>query len=351
MADTNTTPKERIRIFDREGFPVAEFRTTVQRSWAIGEEGRAVFSYPSRKTDIVNEQVLQFGNWLWVQNDTLPDWVGMIDVPRHWTARTVNVCAYTPERQFALRRGPIEDVLTGSSGTIFERLLQYVNLEETTVLRAGNIYRGGTQRQETINPTTLDKDLKRIQQRSGEEYQFRPATDVAGRLIVYCDWLDRLGIDSPVLLHEGRGGGNIEATENIMIEDGPIINDTLGYGDGQTWKSKPTTKVIDPTSTGRYGLRQDSKGYSGVTTTQALIENSTSHIAQFKAPARSFEITALNVGETFQYINLGNRLKLRFQNIGFYNGTQGFETTVRILGMAYDPTEKNKVVLVVEEIS
>lgn len=349
MADTSTTPAERVRIFDPDGLPLAEFRARVQRSWVIGDTGRATFSYASRKTNVVNEKALQFGNWLLVESDTLPAWVGVIDTPRYWSARSVDVFAYTPEHVFGWRRGPLEDVLTGSAGTIFEGILNRVNYWEPTIIQAGDIWRGGVQRQETINPTLLNKDLKRITERSQEEYQWRPSTGTNGRLVVYADWLEQLGEDTSVMLHEGAGGGNIEAVGNIMVEDGPIVNEVLTYGDGETWRSKPRAVVRDQDSIGRYVLRQDAKGYSGVTNVQTLTDNGANHIAQFKSPARTFRLNALNVGDTFKYIRLGNRLPLQFQNIGFYTGEQGLKTRVRIVGMAYDSSEKNKINLAVEE--
>lgn len=349
MADTNTTPQERIRIFNRDGFPVAEFRATVERSWIIGDEGRAIFEAASRKTDLVNERVLQYGNWLLVQSDTVPTWVGVIDIPRRWGSREVTIHAYSPERVFRQRRGPTEAVLNGSAGSIFEQLLAYVNQAQPTVIRAGNIWRAGSQTQLTVNPTKLSEDLKRLQKRGGEEYQWRPSIDASGRLVVFADWLPRVGVDTSALLHEGKGGGNLELTQNIYVEDGPIVNDVLAYGDGETWNSKPMQVVTDTTSIGKYGLRQDSKSYSGVVDLQTLNVNGRVHLAAYKNPLRTFRLNALNVGDTFKYIALGNRLKLRLENVGFYMGSTGLETQVRIIGMAYDPDDKNKINLVVEE--
>lgn len=349
MADPNAIPLDRIRIFDRSGNPLIEFNTRVSRSWVIGDEGRASFSYASRKSDVVNERALQFGNWLLVENSVLPSWVGVLDTPREWGTREVTVRAYTPERVFSWRRGPLEEKLTGSAGTIFEKILQYVNAAEQTILQPGDIWRGGAQREETINPTLLHEDLKRLQERSQEEYQWRPAV-FNGQLAVYADWLDLLGFDTGALLHEGREGGNIKTERRVMIEDGPIANDLLAYGDGETWQSKPAVSVVDNESIGLYGRRQESKYYSGVTNTQTLTENGSEYVSQSKQASRTFRITALNVGDTFRFIGLGNRLTLTFQNIGFSQGTLGFSTLVRILGMAYDPDERNQISLVVGEV-
>lgn len=348
MSDSNEIPVDRIQVFDREGIPIAEFRATVMRSWILGGEGRAAFTYPSRKTDIVNKDVLRFGNWILIQNSVLPPWVGTLDTPREWSPRNVTITAFTSEHVFGWRRGPLEEKITGSAGTVFEKLLQYVNRAEATILRAGDIFRGGVQREETINPTLLSRDLERIFERSGEEYAFRPVVS-GGRLIVYCDWSKKLGVDTGVLLHEGKGGGNIESVDNVMVEDGPIVNDLLAAGDGESWVSKPVYEVTDATSRGEYGLRQDSQEYTGVTNTRTLRDNGETFIATAKDPTRAYNINALNVGDTFQYIALGNRFNLRFENVGFTGEGLGFETTVRILAMMYNPQLRNKIELVVED--
>lgn len=350
MSNSNAYPQERVRIFDRNGFPLAEFRASVERSLVIGGEGRAEFNYPSRKTEIVNKDVLRFGNWLLVESDTLPAWVGVIDTPREWSPRIVAVHAYTPEKVFGFRRGPLEEKVTGSAGAIFEKILAKVNQAETTVIRAGDIWRGGKQREETLNPTPLSEDLQRLVERSGEEYAWRPETDTNGRLVIYADWVQRLGTDTTALLHEGKGGGNVESLNNIFVEDGDIINDILAYGDGMTWISKPISSVIDADSIQNYGLRQTAQEFTGVSNVTTLSNNGQEQLNQKSEPIRTFHINALNVGDTFQYLRLGNRLVLRFENIGFTGESLGFETNVRIVGMVMDSDQKNKVELVLEEV-
>lgn len=350
MADPNTTPKERIRIFKRDGSAIAEFRANVPRSWVIGTEGRAQFDYSTRKTDIVNEDVLQFGNWLLIENDQLPPWVGVIDTPRTWATRKVTISAYTPEHVFGWRIGPLEEVITGSAGTIFTRLINRVNQAEQTIIRAGSIWYGGPQRQETINPTLLNQNLKQLWENSHEDYAWTPRVGADGRLVVYGKWVPILGEETGALLHEGKGGGNIEAVDRIMIEDGPILNSILAYGDGETWTSRPNVTVKGAGSIGRYGLREVGEEFRSTQSITTLTANATAKLAEFSTPARSFQLNALNVGDTFKYISLGNILKLQLQSVGFGMGGLGFMGRVRIIGMQYDPAMRNKIKLVVREV-
>jgi hypothetical protein len=350
MSTPNNVPQDVVRIFNREGYEIAKFQTSVSRSWAIGEEGRAQFTYASRKSDIVNESVLQFGNWLLVENSQIDSWIGIIDVPREWNSRDVTVSAYGAERLFSFRRGPLELVLNATPGGIFGYLIQLTNAAETTRLRWGNLWRGGKAMQETLNPTPLSEDLRRVVERSGEEYAFRAGQDDTGRLVVYGDWVQRLGADTPCLLQEGKGGGNVEAVGRILVEDGPIVNDELAYGDGMTWTTKPNVIVADPASRAKYGLRQDGQEWDGVTSVTTLISNSTERLRALKNPLRTFRLNAINVGDTFQYMHLGNVVNVRLQNVGFGTGGLGYESRVRIIGMSYDPAMKNKLSLVVEEL-
>jgi hypothetical protein len=351
MSDSETVPTDRVRIFDRLGTPLAEFTTNVQRSWVIGDEGRAQFRYPTRKTNVVNEGVLQFGNWLLVDSSTLPPWVGVIDVPRQWSTREVVVHAYSPERVFGWRIGPPEEVLNANAGTIFERLISRVNEAEQTIIRAGNIWKGGAQLQVTLNPNTLDEYLRDIYEQSGQEYGFSRHISADGRLAVHGNWLPFIGAETGVLLHEGQGGGNVEATGQILVEDGPIVNSAFAYGEGETWQSKPSVTLTKPLSIGRFGLRQAGVEYSGVTSATVLAENAGEYLRQFHVSAKTFSLNALNVGDTFKYTRPGNIFNVQFQNAGFRGGSVGFASRVRIIGMGYNPTTKNKVQLVVREVA
>jgi hypothetical protein len=350
MADTSVTPSDRIRIFDRGGNPIAEFRATVSRSWLIGDEGRCSFTYPTRKTQVVNDEVLRFGNWILIQNTQLPPWVGMLDTPRQWSSRNVTVSGYTPEHLFGHRIGPPEEMLTGSAGTIFESLIARVNLAEQTILRAGNIWRGGPQRQEIVNPVPLNETLKTLWERSGEDYTWVPNVGTSGRLTIHGNWLQFLGYEPGIRLHEGKGGGNIEAAGRILIEDGPVYNSIFAYGDGETWKSKASANASNTASIGRYGLREQSEEFSGTTSLTTLAATAAQRLREFAQPARSFTLNALNVGDTFKYISLGSIYTVRFENIGFYGGALGYAGRVRIIGMSYNPDVRNKINLVVREV-
>lgn len=344
----NSIPVDRVRIFDRAGSMLAEFKARVERSWALSSEGRAQFTYATRITDIVNPKVLNFGNWLLIENDTLPTWVGVIDTPRSWSARNVTVSAYTTEHVFSWRRGEIETSRYTAAGNIFEYLLYLVNVKEPTIISKGIIDNSGVIMSETINPTSVSDVLKRIQSRSQEEYSFRPVVNDAGRLTVFADWSKRVGVDTSALLHEGKGGGNIEQVGGILVEDGPIVNDYIAYNDAMTWGSKLIKQEFNRQSISDYGLRQGGGEYSGVTRGTTMRQHAAGFIRRNGTPRGIFRINALNVGETFKYLAIGNRLFLQFQSSGFSGGGLGYEARVRVIGMHYDSANKNKINMTVE---
>ncbi len=346
-----TAPRETIKIYDRFGSELVQFRAAASRSYVIAREGRLSLNLATRKTQYVNPDVLKPGNWILVQSDTLPDWVGVIDMPREWGYRTVKVYAYTPERVFSWRRGPLEQVIAGSPGALVTQLITIMNDAQQTVIRAGIMYKGGTQRSETLHPNPLSQNLANIQTQSREEYSWRPVIDSNGRLIVYCDWSKNIGDFVECPLVEGKKGGNIENTGSTLTEDGTIVNDLLGYGKGATWATRPSvpTKSVD-TSLSDYGLMQGSKDWGSAFEPAVIAQNNLAYLGVYSQPRKTFGVTALNRGQTFQYMKLGNRLTLQMQSVGFTGDGVGTETTVRILGMGYDPLSGQKLQLVLQEV-
>ena len=334
---------DRLRIFNRSGFEIASFQASVSRSWAVGLEGRASFEYASRKTNIVNEEVLRFGNYLLVESDILPAWIGAIDTPRSWSKDAVTVNAYTLERLFQYRRGALEQKLTGSAGTIFGRMVNIINAAEKTVLQIGTTWTGSVSREETLNPNTLERNLKSLQERSGEDYEFVPQI-VNGRLVVFANWVQSLGVETPLTLLEG---GNIENAR--MTEDDNIINDLLGYGDGATWTSRPAAITQDVQSIAKYGLRQDGKEWTGVSIISTIQNNNNEYLATRTKPRKIFDITAIDLGDTFSYLRLGNRVNVYLRNMGFLETGRGTQERTRILGMSYNPRQGDKIKLVLRD--
>jgi len=343
-----TVPVDRVRIFSRDGKQLTEFNHSVARSWAIGAEGVAGCELPTGKAYSA-EEFIEYGNWLLVENSLLPDWVGVIDVPREWSANTVSIYAYTAEHVLTWNSGLEEEKMSTSAGGIFERIIEIVNDNEQTIVAPGHIWRGGQHREETLNPNTLDVDLQRIYERSGEEYFFAPEVDADNQLAVLGNWLNRLGDETEYYLTHGSGG-NLELLEQALIEDGPIANDVVAYGEGATWAEKARARVRNQYSINKYGLRQFILDDKKTTDGETLRSYAEKYVREHSNPVRRLSASALNIGNTFDYIKLGNVVNLVLKNSGYHGGKTGTETRARIIGMAYDPDQGHKVDLVIEEI-
>jgi len=345
-------PKDRVRIFARDGATLAQFQTSVERSWVIGEEGRAWFSYAARNTSIVNEKLLRFGNWILIENSALGmPWVGMIDTPRSWSSKRVTVYCYDPLHIFGQRRGAAEYQFTGmSAGSLFLKVLAFTNGLESTIIEAGDVWEGGRQIDLNVRPGLLNNFIRDITEQSGEEYSFRPVVNDKGYLKIFVDWSEKIGVETSVYLQEGKRGGNLETSETELSEEGPIMNDLLAYGEGETWDTKPKATLTDETSRQLYGLRQDVYEVIGSASIAGVGMAGQSWLNRYKYPTNTFSLRAINMGDTFKYLSMGNVLTARL-SVGFNpDGTRGKVARVRIVGMYYNPEERTKIDLRVTEV-
>ena len=331
---------DRLRIFNRSGFLLAEFSVSVSRSYVLGARSTASFEVATNQT-YCTDNVLNFFNWVVVESTNKPDWVGLIS-SRVWGKSTVTITALTPEFLLSKRIGDKETLIQGSAGMIFSEIIRQVNRDDVTILKVGEVYIGADM-EETIDPTSLDRDLKRIFERSKEEYLWRPGFDSAGKLSVYGDWVKQAGVDKNFTLWQASGGGNIELNDRTLVEDAPDGNYIYGYGNGITWDAKPIAISTDTTSRNKYGLIQKSVSYYGLKTIDAIQKNADAELLLSKDSANVYNVKAIDNGDTFANLALGNVLNLNLTNVGFLSGVLGTIIKVRIIGMMYDPDNGEKI--------
>jgi len=337
----------RVMIYDQGGAALAEVEASVTRSWVLSDVGEAAVTLAITDAKC-RQEVIEFGRLVVVEHDRLPAWVGVIDVPRDWSRMKVIVKSLSAEQIFHYRVPPAVKTLTGTAGALFAEMLAIANLQGDTLMRPGEIYLGGQTRQETINLTRLLAEIKRVSNRSGHEWGVTPEIGTDGRLTLRAHWWERRGgmVDDLAL----EEGWNIEATDDVLSEQGEIVNWLMGYGDGATWASRPIVIRQDDDSIARYGLHQDARAYDGVTSPATLEASVLADLARLKQPRRTFGLTALDVGNTFTRVGLGNILRLRLISTGFTGDASGLEATVRVRAMEYKEAE-NKLDLVVDEVT
>jgi hypothetical protein len=335
---------ERITIYNYRGEPLTNIKASITRSWVLGGVGEASFeiAYTDPKCQ---QEYLEYGNFVLVEHDTLPPWVGVIDTPRQWTNSSVQVKAYEAAKVLQWRRTQAGQLLTGSAGSLFTQLINIANAAGDTRIRIGSIYSDSTSRQERLSDNVYQHVLN-LRARTGNDFQFTPASD-DGKLIIVADWLSRDGEAAVIPLVEGK---NIESNDALLSEEGTIINDLIGYGDASTTGSRLTSKYYDETSASRYGLRQAFTTFSGNIVQGTLDANTKNTIIANRNAQRILGIKALDVGATFANLRIGNTLQLVMKSVGFVQGERGYQATVRIVGMKYSSTI-GTVELVVKEIS
>jgi hypothetical protein len=332
----------RIQLFNHFGTKVAELKANADRTWKLSDYGRCIFEIPIIHPKC-KEEYLQFGNFVYIEHSKLPPWGGVIDTPREWNRNTVAITAYSSEYIFKFRRSVSIQTLRLDPSAIFSQIVDSANSEGDTRIQKNSIVSGGEVVKWELNILKYYDEVKRLASETENEFHLIPQV-TGGQIWFLADWSDHIGVVRNYQLKEGL---NIEATNNVIVEDGTIVNDMLGIGYGLTQESKKNHVITDEDSHGKYGLRQDSKTfqqdeYSSIEAgTQAALNES-------KNPSKTFGLSALDKGETWRNIDIGDTLALRMAYSGFMDNGIGMETDVRITGMTYVESD-NKLELVCEE--
>jgi hypothetical protein len=324
----------RVRIFDKSGAAIAEPGVDVWRSWRLNAYGRASFTLPANHP-AARPEILAFGNYLLVEHDTLPTWGGVIDTPRRWGKMTVQVNACSAERILEWRRGPHLLLARNTPGGLFRRILQAANQQGDTRISEGEIFSGGTARDETLSLFNLYGEICRLAADYGNDWEIEAQINSAGRLSFLANWYARRGLRRDLALQEGV---NIELSGLILREGAPdggdIVNDLLGYGSGIKWENRYHYQRTDEESISQYGLRQGRRQFPE--NEPAVIQAATrQHLRLAAQPRNLFHFHALDVGETFANLRPGDSLPLRLYSAGFLDGGVGTQTRVRVNAMEY----------------
>jgi hypothetical protein len=318
-----------------------------ERSWVLNGEGLCTLTLAANDAK-ANESILQYGNFITVEHELLPMWTGVIDTDRSWGAGLLTINAWSVERLFKFRRSPNNTTLTAdSAGTLYKKLIDVANTDEDLRVVYGDIWRGGSPRDQQCDGKKIYELIAAISQRTGNDWSVEGAFDASGRLYFQAGWYEQKGSKQGLQLREGF---NITTKEVALSEQGEIVNDVMGYGDGSTPETRIFYSEIDALSRGKYGLRQIAKDFNGNKEMTTLQQNVREALAANKTPVRTISVSAVDEGNTFKALRLGNTLPLYMTSVGFLNsGAVGMNTNVRIVGMRYNEA-LNEAQLIVREI-
>ncbi len=276
---------------------------------------------------------LQFGNLVLVEpGNGLPAWGGVIDTPREWGRGSVTVTAYSAERLLEWRRpAQMGQILRGTPGSIFRQIVQMATGAAFLPVEVGEVFEGGTSRVETLEDDLL-AECQRIAERAGNEFDLTPVVR-DGRLVFRANWYERMGQQTNLVLEEGI---DLALADRPLTEQGTIVNDLLGYGDGATWQSRPKVTKTDPRSAGMYMHRQGITGFDGNVETGTLEENTIKKLQAAAQPISTLDIRAMNTRGAWGGIRKGNIIRAILHSVGFSGGGSGADVPVRIAGFGYD---------------
>jgi hypothetical protein len=316
-------------IFSRDGTPITDFKASAIRSSLLNEIGEAVF-YIATSSIKCKREVLEYGNFVLMQHDSLGDWVGVIDTPRPWHHGYVEVHAFEPAYILQYRTTPLNGLLDGTPGIKITQLLAMANGQEDTLIRAGNIFIGGAASQE-ITDDSVYAHLKKISDNNHYDWVTTPSVDSSGKLSIALDWFEKAGVQTDLELAQGK---NILYGDTPLEESGEIINSVLALSDA----AELSVIYTDELSRKQIGLRQVRHTFSGITETLTLQVAAKQYVDDHKESDIGTPLTAVNVGATFSNIRLGNTARQKNTDVGFDGDSLGQSMFIRIMGWRFDET-------------
>jgi len=279
-------------IFDRYGALLAEVEPEIEYAyWRLNNVGRAKFSLPYADPKCTqdnlrpgNRLLLRFGNGL-------PDWGGVIDLPRRRTSAGVTVQAYTGEWLLGWRYTVKGRYFSSAApGYIFDTLISEENVEYPTGIIPYSYYGAGTARTIEYHYHQLLKRCRDLARLTGNDFQIAPHYE-DGALIFRSYWYERRGADL---------SGQVQLIEDVnadivLDEQGPIVNRVLLAGSGSTWGSERIDAMAeDAASWAEYGYREWASVQGGVEQQATLDANAEALLAEMAYPRDRFSIYALD---------------------------------------------------------
>lgn len=320
-------------IYSRDGTPITDVKASVVRSSLLNDIGEAIF-YVATSSIKCRREVLEYGNYLYIQHDSLADWVGIIDTPRPWHHGYVEVHAFEVPYILQYRLTPLNSSLEGSPGEKFAKLLAIANGREDTLIRAGTVFTGGVSSQEIVSGSVYEH-IKSIRQKANHDWICTPNIDAQGRLTIVMDWLEKAGVLTDLELSQGH---NILYGDTPLEESGELINVVEAISDIQG--GSPIFAVYqDDVMRQTIGLREMRATFSGITESAALSSNAKQMVDMKKLSDIATPLTAVNVGSTFLNIRNGNVASYKYTDVGFDGDGLGMSQFVKLMGYRFNESD------------
>lgn len=335
----------RVLVADRTGRILAEVEPQLGPvSWRLNDVGRATLTFAKTDPKAI-EDYLRFGNRLLIQfANGLPNWGGVIDPPRKWDQKSIQITAYSGEYLLGFRQTDRGRYFDGATvGYVFQQLIQEANAVSPMGVTIGGVWGGGS----THSPEYhFDNLLKIIQESLTERLSTADfavlATETSGYVVFTAHLYERRGSDKPgVVLLEDH---NLAAID--LNEQGPMVNCWNIIGQGTTWGDERSVAYAEDTdSIATHDRREDSAVHADTATQATLDETADNKLSESSWPRNVLTLDAADLAPArFADYDVGDSVRVLLHSYGF----GGYDGQVRVLTREYDPA-KGTCALVVQE--
>jgi hypothetical protein len=336
-----------FRVADRAGRFIAELEPQVgPMSWRLNGVGQITFSLAASDPKAI-EDYLQFGNRVLLQfSNGLPEWGGVIDTPRKWTADgRIECTAYSGEHLLSYRQTDQGRYFSAATvGKIYQALILEANAVAQTGITVGTVWTGGDGHSPEYHYHNLleiiqDSLTKRL---SDADFYVEPG-EASGYVTFTAHLYERRGSTlNNVVLMQGQN-----VAEATLTEQGPIVNGWVVVGEGTGWgASRPvSTTAPDMTSMSAYGLRENTEIHAGMSLQTSLDATAENLLAESAYPRNILTVSVVNeTPARYADYDVGDIVRLMLHSYGF----TPYDHLVRVLTREYDPWT-GRCTLVVEE--
>jgi len=333
----------RIIPFDLNNASVGECIAPCDRGWMV--DGVASTSGGGNTTIVVSRSVMQKG-WfqpgrlVLVNHDKLPPWAGVVDTPIDMLP-PAKVTLYNCGYLLKLRAPDAPQVLKGTVATIAGKMIEQANAQEEMYLRLGVAGGSTISLDYPMDQRTYWDQLTALVAKSGSEMIFRPKREPAdgNRLYIYVDIMERVGIDTDFLLHDGANGN---ARVTAAIVDREIWNRVIGINGANAASERISTPPqIDAASIQAFRMRSAVEQIRTATTASALLAQTQQLVSDTSVPVLKFQLQVMDQGDTFRCMAEGNGVILHSSKVVLPDGRRGWRGTGRIMAMAYNEKQNS----------
>ena len=278
---------------------------------------------------------IKVGNMVLVRpSPKLPDWSGMIDTP--WSATSpIQISLYNAEYLLSIRCGDEKYLpLTGDPSEIISQLIDLANRREQMYITAGERDTLGLNINYTVDTRTYLEQILALAKKYGLELSTRYGFDTSRRLMIYIDIKRRIGDTYDYIFHDGASA-NVELRSAKV--SGTILNCVTAKNNASTGQTVLYSNAQqNSTSISTYRLRSGIISVQNVNDINNLDTAAKNYLNLNYAPKLSLTVSAIDVGDTFNYLRLGNTIAMRLSTVHLPGGARGWRGTARIKAMSYD---------------